>query len=65
MLYRQGVYNILDYAAVSFPTGITADKELDQGASQTEALSKVDQQIQNECRLLLLVRHCIPSLTDF
>jgi len=48
---HQGVFNIVDYAAVSFPTGIFADKKLDQRTSQTEALSEVDGEIQNDCKL--------------
>ncbi|KAG9534362.1 hypothetical protein KCU77_g23939, partial [Aureobasidium melanogenum] len=43
-----GVFNILDYSAVSFPCGIEADKQLDKAASGTEPLSEIDTQIQAE-----------------
>ncbi|KAI4747076.1 acetamidase [Aureobasidium sp. EXF-12298] len=43
-----GVFNILDYSAVSFPCGIEADKQLDKAESGTKPLSQVDAQIQAE-----------------
>ncbi|KAG9670410.1 acetamidase, partial [Aureobasidium melanogenum] len=43
-----GVFNILDYSAVSFPSGIEADKQLDKAESGTEPLSQIDAQIQAE-----------------
>ncbi|GAB7346666.1 hypothetical protein MBLNU459_g1794t1 [Dothideomycetes sp. NU459] len=43
-----GVFNIVDYAAISFPSGISADKELDQAKPQGKPLSNVDEQIQKE-----------------
>jgi amidase len=43
------VFNILDYSAVSFPSGIYADKQLDKAESGTKPLSQVDAQIQAEC----------------
>jgi len=46
------VFNILDYSAVSFPSGIEADKQLDKAESGTKPLSQVDAQIQAECEWL-------------
>ncbi|KAG9946396.1 acetamidase, partial [Aureobasidium melanogenum] len=43
-----GVFNILDYSAVSFPSGIEADKQLDKAESGTEPFSQLDAQIQAE-----------------
>lgn len=43
-----GVYNILDYSAISFPTGIKADKELDKKSSSFTALSEDDEQVNQE-----------------
>lgn len=50
---KQGVFNILDYSAVSFPSGIDADKQLDQAKSDTEPLSQLDAQIQAECEFVV------------
>lgn len=47
------MFNILDYSAVSFPSGIEADKQLDKAESGTEPLSQVDAQIQAECEWLI------------
>ncbi|EON62436.1 hypothetical protein W97_01658 [Coniosporium apollinis CBS 100218] len=41
-----GVYNILDYSAVSFPCGVTADKDLDQSTGE-EPLGDMDAEVQN------------------
>ncbi|KAF2674562.1 amidase [Microthyrium microscopicum] len=35
-----GVWNVLDYSAVSFPTGLTADHELDANYSSDQSLGK-------------------------
>ncbi|KAI4727784.1 acetamidase [Aureobasidium sp. EXF-10728] len=43
-----GVFNILDYSAMSFPSGVLADKQLDKAESGTEPLSQIDAQIQTE-----------------
>lgn len=47
------MFNILDYSAVSFPSGIEANKELDKAKSGTKLLSQVDAQIQAECEWLM------------
>ena len=47
------MFNILDYSAVSFPSGIEADKQLDKAESGTKPLSQVDAQIQAECEWLI------------
>jgi amidase len=47
------VFNILDYSAVSFPSGIYADKQLDKAGSDTKPLSQVDAQIQAECKWIM------------
>ena len=41
-----GVFNILDYSCVSFPTGITVDKELDTVAKDYNPLNDLDAEIQ-------------------
>jgi amidase len=46
-----GVYNVLDYAAMSFPTGVTADQATDMPQSETyQPLSELDKVIQSECK---------------
>lgn len=47
-----GVYNVLDYAATSFPTGLVADKELDQKASDFTPLSPLDQEVHTDCKFI-------------
>ncbi|GAD97024.1 acetamidase [Paecilomyces variotii No. 5] len=42
-----GVFNILDYPAVSFPTGVKVDKTLDTPYSEHRALSDIDSRVQN------------------
>ncbi|OKP06355.1 Acetamidase [Penicillium subrubescens] len=44
-----GVFNVLDYPAVSFPCGVYADKVIDGAYADDEALSAVDAQIRNDC----------------
>lgn len=46
-----GVWNILDYTAISFPTGITADKEIDLLSPHQESLSDLDAEVQSKCQL--------------
>jgi len=38
-----GVYNILDYTATSFPTGVVVDRERDVYGSDFEAYGEVDE----------------------
>jgi amidase len=44
-----GVFNVLDYPAVSFPCGVYADKTVDETYAGNEPLSEVDAQIRNDC----------------
>jgi amidase len=43
-----GIFNIVDYPAISFPTGIVADKGLDTKETDRRALGPVDELIQEE-----------------
>lgn len=43
-----GVFNILDYTSVSFPTGIYADKELDVYESDFKPYTKVDEETRKD-----------------
>ncbi|KAI0382978.1 amidase [Hypomontagnella monticulosa] len=44
-----GVYNVLDYASISFPTGVTVDKSIDVALGDTyKPLSDLDKTIQAE-----------------
>lgn len=44
-----GVYNLLDYSAVSFPCGVTVDKNVDVAYSTHHPLSEIDAQVQRDC----------------
>ena len=44
-----GVFNILDYPAVSFPCSVYADQTVDGAYDGNEPLSSVDAQIRNDC----------------
>jgi len=45
-----GVYNVLDYSCVSFPTGLTADKSVDQPLGEShQPLSRDCEAIHAEC----------------
>lgn len=44
-----GVFNILDYSAVSFPCGVKADKEVDKLEPGFSALSDTDADVQKDC----------------
>ncbi|OCL12251.1 amidase [Glonium stellatum] len=41
-----GVFNIVDYAAVSFPCGVIADKEIDRPKPSHRPLSELDKEIR-------------------
>ncbi|KAL4878113.1 amidase signature domain-containing protein [Aspergillus karnatakaensis] len=43
-----GVFNVLDYPAVSFPTGVVVDKEVDAPYVDHKALSDLDGKIQGD-----------------
>lgn len=46
-----GIWNILDYSAVNFPSGITVDRHIDRldTTSVSSPLSKDDKFVQTEC----------------
>lgn len=46
-------FNILDYAAVSFPTGIAVDKQLDQLPGDYTPFNPVCKAINTECKCSL------------
>ncbi|KAE8412438.1 amidase signature domain-containing protein [Aspergillus pseudocaelatus] len=48
-----GVFNILDYSAVSFPCGVKASKALDTSYHGHKALSDVDARIQHDCTCII------------
>jgi amidase len=52
-----GVFNVLDYPAVSFPCGVVTDKECDGAYVEQAPLSDIDAQIRGDCML--------PSPTPF
>ncbi|KAF2017663.1 acetamidase [Aaosphaeria arxii CBS 175.79] len=43
-----GVYNVVDYSAVSFPCNVTADQEKDQSAVQDQPLSDLDKETRQD-----------------
>ncbi|KAF2152646.1 acetamidase [Myriangium duriaei CBS 260.36] len=43
-----GVFNVLDYAAVSFPTGLKADQSLDVATSGQKSWNEYDEQTRND-----------------
>ncbi|OLN89320.1 Acetamidase 3 [Colletotrichum chlorophyti] len=49
-----GVYNVLDYSCVSFPTGLSADQDLDAAFDpEKKPLGLVCETIRSECRSFL------------
>lgn len=42
-------WNVLDYSAVSFPTHVTADKQVDVYPKEFRPLTEVDGQIRDDC----------------
>jgi amidase len=46
-----GVYNVVDYAAVSFPCGVSVDKAVDKHASDYKPQSDYCQDAYNSCKL--------------
>lgn len=44
-----GVFNVLDYPAVSFPCGVHSDKSVDVAYANHTPLSEVDAQVQTDC----------------
>lgn len=54
-----GVYNVLDYSAVSFRSGVSVDSATDTADSR-EPFSEVDAQVQASCKFLSM---CLLRLT--
>ena len=50
-----GVFNVLDYPAVSFPCGVYADRIIDSAYASEESLGDVDARIRKNCELFLTV----------
>ena len=48
-----GVYNVLDYAAISFPTGLTVDKSVDQLDAAFMPVSETDKKVAASCKFRL------------
>jgi amidase len=46
-----GVYNVVDYSAVSFPSGVFVDKAVDTLATEYKALSDFCQAAHDSCKL--------------
>jgi amidase len=44
-----GVFNVVDYSAVSFPTGVTADKKKDKIPAEYAPLGDLCKEIQTDC----------------
>lgn len=49
-----GVFNVLDYSCVSFPTGMVADKEVDCWEDGYQSLSENCKIIHDQCKLNIL-----------
>ncbi|KAF1993945.1 acetamidase [Amniculicola lignicola CBS 123094] len=45
-----GVFNIVDYSAVSFPCGVTADREKDAASLNAAPLSNTCKEVQQDCK---------------
>lgn len=57
-----GVFNVLDYSCVSFPTGIVADKDLDQPLKDgPPPLSETCEMIRANCEYFSVLTNQIGS----
>jgi amidase len=45
-----GVYNVVDYSAVTFPCGVTADREKDQVPADYTPLSDLCKETHSDCK---------------
>lgn len=45
-----GVYNVVDYSAVSFPSGVSADRSVDSPVADYKALSDFCQAAHDSCK---------------
>jgi amidase len=43
------IWNILDYTALNFPTGLVADKDLDVTPADQKSFGELDSQVQEKC----------------
>jgi amidase len=59
-----GVFNILDYSALSFPTGINADATVDVHDASKPSLSEFDEPVQGSCKIEELLSICILMDSD-
>jgi amidase len=50
-----GVYNVVDYSAVSFPTGVTVDKARDKRTADYKSQSDYCQSAYNSCKLSTII----------
>lgn len=57
-----GVYNLLDYSAVSFPCGIQADEKIDVAYSGHHPLSEFDVAVQGSCESCCSIALCAIAL---
>jgi amidase len=48
-----GVYNVVDYSAVSFPTGLRVDKSKDKSYADSKAQSEYCQAARNSCKSMV------------
>ena len=46
-----GVFNIVDWSAVSFPTGMKVNKDIDQETEKWETMSEDDAHVRDHCEL--------------
>src|ERR1700759_5497529 len=44
-----GIFNVLDYSACSFPTGLTVNAEVDTQYHDSEPLSPFDEPVRKKC----------------
>jgi amidase len=52
-----GVYNVVDYSAVSFPTGLRVDKSKDKSYADSKAQSEYCQAARDSCKSMDAVRY--------
>jgi amidase len=45
-----GVFNVLDYSACSFPTGLTVDAKTDVATHDGEPLNSFDSDVRTKCK---------------
>jgi len=45
-----GIWNVLDYSAVSFPTGLVVDGNVDLATDEGEPLNPIDAEVRRRCK---------------